>query len=161
MDRGASEPAEILDRSITLDSDARRASSIDVGDDILTAVDAVFDAERKAVAAFFDVRLIGREGAGFIRYPPGGFYRAHRDAGDLPSWPAAARRRISVVLFLNTCREVPRPGEFGGGILKVFENEPMDVVPRQGLLVAFPSTDLHEVTPVWSGARDVIVDWYY
>ena len=35
------------------------------------------------------------------------------------------------------------------------------ITPRAGLLVAFPATVLHEVAPVLSGTRDVIVDWFY
>ena len=37
----------------------------------------------------------------------------------------------------------------------------MDVVPRRGMLVAFPATMLHEVTVVRRGVRDAVVDWYY
>ncbi len=161
MDDGASEPAEVLGQSMTLESDARRASSVDVDDDTLTLVEAALDRERDAIAAFFGVSLAGREGAGFIRYAPGGFYRPHRDAGELPSWPAAARRRISVVVFLNTCRELPGPREFSGGVLRLLEETPVDVVPRQGQLVAFRADALHEVNPVLAGTRDVIVDWFY
>jgi len=35
------------------------------------------------------------------------------------------------------------------------------VIPRRGLLVAFPSSTPHEVTPVVDGTRDAVVDWFY
>ena len=163
MDRGTPEPAEILvgrvppkadpPVTIALDVEVRRAISIEVDPETLENVERRLDAHRETIAAFFDARLDGREGAGFLRYGPGGFYRPHHDRADLPSWPAAARRRIAIVMFLND--------EFTGGTLRVLDEEPIDVLPRAGSLVAFPATALHEVLPVRTGTRDVIVDWFY
>jgi predicted 2-oxoglutarate/Fe(II)-dependent dioxygenase YbiX len=161
MDRGASEPAEILSSEITLDRQARRAEIITVDPETLDAIETALDRYREMVASFFSISLTGREGAGFVRYRAGGFYRSHRDAGTIESWPAAARRQISIVVFLNNCRERPGPGEFRGGQLRLLEDIPHDIVPREGLLVAFPAATMHEVAPVEAGTRDVIVDWYY
>jgi predicted 2-oxoglutarate/Fe(II)-dependent dioxygenase YbiX len=161
MDRGVAEPAKILDRAITLDRQVRLASSIDVDLRTLAIVEAALDSRRDSIGAFFGLPLTGREGAGFLRYQAGGFYRSHRDQGSVAGWPAAARRRISVVVFLNNCRELPGPGEFSGGQLRLLEDVPHDIVPREGLLVAFPASMLHEVARIGHGTRDVIVDWYY
>lgn len=173
MDLGRAEPAEVLNHDITLDRQVRRASSIDVDPETLALVEQRLDSRRDAIGRFFGLSLTGREGAGFLRYGPGGFYKAHRDRGTFTSWPEAATRRIAIVVFLNDGTEVPaarivgagfsRPiGEFSGGALRLLEpGEPFDIVPRQGLLVAFPAATLHEVAPVVDGTRDSIVDWFY
>jgi len=162
MARGASEPAEILSGDIIADEAVRQASSIEVDSATLASVEARLDSERHAIGAFFDLALEAREGAGFLKYGPGGFYKPHRDHGILASWPAAARRRISVVVFLNGSTDGSAAGEFGGGALRLHDAAPpQDLVPREGLLVAFPATTLHEVLPVRDGTRDVVVDWFY
>jgi predicted 2-oxoglutarate/Fe(II)-dependent dioxygenase YbiX len=41
------------------------------------------------------------------------------------------------------------------------DNAPsIDIVPRRGLLVAFPADTVHEVLPVTGGHRDTVVDWF-
>jgi len=167
MNRGAAEAAEVLVHGIALDDEARRASSIDIDPCTLAAVETRLDEVRDALSARCGVTLQGREGAGFIRYSNGGFYRPHRDQGDDPEWPAAAQRRIAVVVFLNSSQDA-RPGGFLGGELVIYpespeagEREPIRITPREGLLVAFDAAGLHEVRPVVGGPRDVIVDWFY
>lgn len=152
MDRGTADPAEILGDDVTLDAGVRRASDISVAPEVVDAIEALLDARRDEVAQFFTMPLVDREGAAFLRYGPGGRYRAHRDRGDLPSWPGAARRRVAVVIFLNE--------GFAGGVLKLLDLA-VDIVPRAGTLVAFDASTLHEVTEVVSGTRDAIVDWFY
>jgi predicted 2-oxoglutarate/Fe(II)-dependent dioxygenase YbiX len=162
MDAGEPEEAEVLDTSIDRRDDIRRAEVIDVEATVIDQVETRLDSRREAVARFFGLELSGREGAGFVRYRPGGFYTAHRDRADLPSWPAATRRAVALVAFLNGSRDVEPDGEFVGGILRLFVNEgAMDVQPRRGQLVAFPADVLHEVTEVIGGTRDAIVDWFY
>jgi predicted 2-oxoglutarate/Fe(II)-dependent dioxygenase YbiX len=160
MDRGAADPAEILDDGMALDEEARRASSIEVDPATLAVVEERFDAARSSLSERCGVPLSGREGAGFIRYSDGGFYGPHRDCGHDPHWPAAAQRRIAVVVFLNSVG-------FMGGELVIYPasqadwHDPLEITPREGLLVAFDAGRLHEVRPVAGGTRDVIVDWFY
>jgi predicted 2-oxoglutarate/Fe(II)-dependent dioxygenase YbiX len=73
------------------------------------------------------------------------------------------RRQVTLVLFLESSREAEPSGGFNGGLLRLFpdEGDPIDVVARQGMLVAFPASMRHEVTRVRSGRRDTIVDWFY
>ena len=53
-------------------------------------------------------------------------------------------------------------GDFDGGMLRLYvDEEPLDVRPEEGLLVAFPADVLHEVTVVRAGTRDAVVDWFY
>jgi predicted 2-oxoglutarate/Fe(II)-dependent dioxygenase YbiX len=166
MNRGAADAAEVLDRGITLDDEARRASSIDVDPCTLAAVETRLDEVRDALSARCGVPLHGREGAGFIRYSDGGFYRLHRDRSNDADWPAAAQRRIAVVVFLNSGQDAEH-AEFRGGELVIYpepedeRRDPIRITPREGLLVAFDAAQLHEVRPVAGGTRDVIVDWYY
>lgn len=179
MDRGTAEPAEVFDSGVSVDLNARRATSIDVDPATLETVEATLDAARDAIAACFHLSLASREGPGFLRYGPGGFYRRHRDRADheadpvLPAWPAAERRLISLIVFLNSSRSRPAEGEFSGGELLIFPepgypdpdavagSEAMAIAPCRGSLVAFHAATLHEVRPVGGGIRDVIVDWYY
>ena len=160
MDAGAGAPAQVLN-----DGPGRRAIDVDVSDDVIAVVESCLDAHRDRIAAFFQMTLRGREGAGFLRYVAGGFYGPHVDRAEMPSWPDAARRALTIVLFLNSSREADATGEFSGGCLRVFPRGraegQVDVVPKAGMLAAFPSCILHEVTPVIDGCRDAVIDWYY
>jgi len=162
MDDGVVEHAEILDRGIHRAADARVATLIEPASDLVRDVESKLDACRERLEVALGMTLAEREGAGFIRYPEGGFYRAHRDRGDDPQWPDAARRAIALVLFLNTSREASPHGDFEGGVLRLFgPDEAIDVKPEAGTLVAFPADMLHEVTEVRGGTRDTVVDWFY
>jgi len=172
MDRGTAEPAEVFDPGASLDLDARRAASIDIDPAILKTVEATLDAARDAIAAYYHLSLVSREGPGFLRYGPGGFYRRHRDRAVDAAWPGAAERLVSLIVFLNSSSPRPAAGEFSGGELLIFPesddvagsvagSEAIKVAPCRGSLVAFHAATFHEVCPVASGIRDVIVDWYY
>jgi len=168
MGRGIAEPAEVLESDVALDRAARHASSIEVDPETLAEVEAQLDAARDTIGAYYEMPLVRREGPGFFRYGPGGFYRPHRDWAIDAAWPGASERLISLIVFLNSARSGSAEGEFSGGELVIFPEpaddvapEAVEVVPRQGTLVAFHAATLHEVRPVAGGTRDVIVDWYY
>jgi len=160
MDAGAGEQAQVLN-----DRGGRAAIDVDVSDHVLDFVERRLDAQGDRIASFFRMTLRGREGAGFLRYEAGGFYGAHVDRAEMPSWPQAARRAVTIVLFLNSSREADATGDFSGGCLRVFPGgltQPhIGIVPKAGTLVAFPSGAPHEVTPVVDGCRDAVVDWFY
>ena len=90
MDRGASDPAEILEDAIEHQDHVRRTLSIEVDDPTLGQLERTIEDARDRLTALSGMPLGVREGAGFLRYLPGGFYRPHRDKGDLPSWPGAS-----------------------------------------------------------------------
>ena len=162
MELGSGEPAGILAGGVQLQATVRFARFLDPDPASISTVEARLDGCRHRVAAALGLTLQDREGAGFIRYPPGGFYRAHRDRGEDPDWEAAARRAVALVVFLNTSRAAGPAGEFDGGVLRLFlPHGEVDVVPEAGLLVAFPADVLHEVTEVRGGTRDTVVDWFY
>lgn len=162
MDAGMAELAEILGAGIHPEISVRAATVIDPAPNVVREVEAKLEGCREGVSGALGVRVAEREGAGFLRYPAGGFYRAHRDRGDDPEWDGAARRAVALVLFLNTSRAVSPAGEFDGGVLRLFlRGGDVDVTPEAGLLVAFPADVLHEVTEVRGGTRDTVVDWFY
>ena len=165
MDGGVAEAAEVLDEQIELQEDVRRTSHIEVDEATLQRLDRTLDAHRARIEQFFGLSLPEREGISLLRYDAGGFFKPHRDHGYVDSWPGAARRRVSLVLFLCTSRQLDANGTFSGGTLRFHPDDdhasPHDVHPRAGTLVAFLSSMLHEVTPVRDGIRDTVVDWFY
>jgi predicted 2-oxoglutarate/Fe(II)-dependent dioxygenase YbiX len=164
MDAGAAEPAEVLEDGVTVDESARRASQVEIDPAVRAMVEARLEAARARLEEFYLVPLGDREGPSLLRYGPGGFYGPHRDWGRVPEWPDAARRRIALVVFLNSSRDREPDGDFSGGALRLYAGEghaAHDVHPRAGALVAFPATALHEVTVVHGGIRDTVVDWFY
>jgi predicted 2-oxoglutarate/Fe(II)-dependent dioxygenase YbiX len=154
MERGHASPAEVYEDGYRVDEHARHAFDVEIGLEVADEVQRAIDAIRPEVARFFGIPLSGDEGPGFLRYLAGGFYRRHCDVA--PGWDEDFPRRISVVLFLTTAGE---QGE--GGMLRLYEPESRDIVPRAGTLVAFPSDVPHEVLPVTSGLRDAVVDWFF
>lgn len=77
-------------------------------------------------------------------------YTWHLDSGTKLSSP----RKFSLVLQLSD------PSEYEGGDLELFYSaEPTPVRKEKGLVVAFPSTVLHRVTPVTKGTRRSLVLW--
>jgi predicted 2-oxoglutarate/Fe(II)-dependent dioxygenase YbiX len=154
MDSGAASPAEIYVEEYRVDQDARRASEVEVADDIINEVQRAIDGIRPEVSRFFGIALSGDEGPGFLRYTTGGFYGRHLDVS--AEWDERFPRRISVIVFLTSAGE-----HCEGGALRVYLSEVCDVAPRAGTLVAFPSDVPHEVLPVTSGVRDVVVDWLF
>jgi predicted 2-oxoglutarate/Fe(II)-dependent dioxygenase YbiX len=154
MERGEMETAEVLAGDAAIVDAARRADHITADDATLARISSCLSAQRDTIAAFFDVQLVALEGVGLVRYGEGGFYRPHRDRADMASWPPASRRCITLILFLNA--------DFDGGLLRLLpdDDEDIDVVPEEGMLVAFPSNLAHEVTTIRRGTRDVAVDWW-
>ncbi len=85
---------------------------------------------------------------------PGGHYGAHVDNAVMGSGDARMRSDISFTLFLTP------PDQYEGGEL-VVHNAGMtqSIKGGAGELVLYPSTSIHEVRPVTSGARIVCVGW--
>ena len=153
MSAGSSEPAEVLHADVALDRGSRHASSVEVDHLTLERVEHGLEKQRGEIGRWFGLLPGEREGAGFLRYGAGGFYRPHRDRAASAAWPAAAKRRIAVVVFLSA--------DLYGGALRLIEPDSIEIPPQEGLLVAFRADVLHEVLPVESGTRDVVVDWFY
>lgn len=79
-----------------------------------------------------------------------GMYGWHVDYGGKIS----PSRKLSLVLQLTD------PSQYEGGNLQVMTGgEPQTVRKQRGLVAAFPSYVLHQVTPVTSGNRQSLVAW--
>jgi len=77
-----------------------------------------------------------------------GMYGWHQDYGGMTS------RKLSLVLQLTD------PSQYEGGNLQVLTSgQPKTVRKQRGLVAAFPSYVLHQVTPVTSGSRQSLVAW--
>lgn len=162
MDAGIPEPTEVLDEGIIRADDVRRASHVEVPGGVLSLVGACLDAQRDAISVSLGRQLRRREGISLLRYDTGGFYRPHVDRASVSAWPAASRRDVTVVLFLDSSREVDPAGGFTGGILRLLPpgSVPIEIRAKRGRLAAFPADLPHEVTLVTAGRRDTVVDWF-
>lgn len=77
-----------------------------------------------------------------------GMYGWHQD------YNAKISRKLSLVLQLTD------PSQYEGGNLQVLTIlEPINVRKQRGLIAAFPSYVLHQVTPVTQGSRQSLVAW--
>jgi PKHD-type hydroxylase len=77
-----------------------------------------------------------------------GMYEWHQD------YNAQVSRKLSLVLQLTD------PSQYEGGNLQVLTSaQPKTVRKQRGLVAAFPSYVLHQVTPVTSGNRQSLVAW--
>jgi PKHD-type hydroxylase len=159
----AQEPARVFAGGTTavVDRAARNTWQVPLDEDADALADRI-GALCPDLARHFAEPLSGHEGPSLLRYQPGGFYEAHVDrAGEDETHIAPARRRVSIVIFIN-------PGDYDGGALTLYGliDDPawktfgFAIEPSPGLLVAFPSHIVHEVTPVTAGDRFTIVDWF-
>lgn len=81
-----------------------------------------------------------------------GMYGWHVDGMSDPYSPC---RKLSIVLQLSD------PVDYEGGVLelKYSNTDVVKMKKRRGLIVAFPSWTLHQVTPVTQGSRQSLVAW--
>jgi len=78
-----------------------------------------------------------------------GMYGWHQDYGG-----NGVSRKLSMVIQLSDA------SEYEGGNLQVMTTgEPINMRKQRGLVVAFPSYVLHQVTPVTRGSRQSLVVW--
>jgi len=129
-------------------------------DDLVPKIEDLFkNIVSHIVNPFYDVKLRDSEFPQCLRYGVGGHYSPHIDGRSLwlsPTgdkiWRKSTDRDLTFVLYLND--------DFEGGEL-IFPDLHIQVKPKPGLLVAFPSDQnyVHGVNPVKSGERFSIVTW--
>jgi PKHD-type hydroxylase len=86
------------------------------------------------------------------RYEQGMKYGVHADAPLMGAQGSALRSDISCTIFLE------EPESYGGGELVIYlGSRPMAFKGRPGSAIIYPSTTLHEVTPVQNGSRLVLI----
>jgi len=151
-----------------LDEESRKVLNLRVSEGTCWSVRERLRAIKVSLEKHFRISL-GRKchGPDFLIYPPGGFYRRHRDASE-EAPDHIRRRRVSVVVFLNAQAQEPSPETFGGGGLTFYglmdgpewSRCAFTLDPTPGLLVAFRSDTMHEAQPVSFGKRYVIATWF-
>jgi len=173
MEIGGGLPATVAAGSTqNVDATTRRSQTRLVSDATRTCVLQRLRDLQPIVADHYHVRIADVERPQFLRYRPGDFFRPHADRGGRDG--IGGTRAVSAVLFLNRQSEpddraaLDDPGDFVGGTLTFhrvvtdpgFEALSLTVAAAPGLLVTFPSSVVHEVTPVIEGHRLTIVSWY-
>lgn len=75
-------------------------------------------------------------------------------------WHVDYGGRINISRKLSLVLQLTDPSQYEGGNLQVTTGgEPQTVRKQRGLVAAFPSYVLHQVTPVTSGSRQSLVAW--
>jgi len=105
----------------------------------------------KLNAQFFNFDLIGfGEPLQLTHYDQSenGMYGWHQDYG------AEVSRKLSLTVQLT------HPSDYEGGDFEIFEiPQPRKAQRKRGLVLAFPSFTVHQVTPVTQGSRQSLVAW--
>jgi SM-20-related protein len=152
-----------------VDESARRVSRIDVSEETLALVEAPLGELKPVLEEHFLVALSHYQRPGFLSYGIGDHYVPHRDSRrDEGAHSSSREREVSVVVFLNNPSEQKANGCYGGGELTFFglmkapgmEARGLPLAAEKGLLVAFRSDLMHQVTPVTHGERFTMVTWY-
>jgi predicted 2-oxoglutarate/Fe(II)-dependent dioxygenase YbiX len=165
------DPAEVYAGVASgVNTSIRRAREVMLPAELQAEFQSRLAAALPALAGHFARPLAVSNDLAFLVYEPGDFFKPHRDRA---SSDAAAggndshSRRVSVVVFLNRQASPPRDREYAGGDLTLFRliDDPawrdvgFPVAAEPGMLVAFDSATLHEVTPVTAGRRMTAVEW--
>jgi hypothetical protein len=150
---------ETGETSWIVDKDIRDTQIIEFGP-LFPKIEELFkNIVHHIVNPFYGVEVWDSEVPQFLRYGVGGHYSPHIDGRSIwvaPNgdkiWRKSTDRDLSFVLYLND--------DFEGGEF-LFPDLHIQVKPKPGLLVAFPSDQnyLHGVNPVTSGERYSIVTW--
>jgi len=172
MQTTPSTPATVVEKEgpdNAVDEKTRSTKSAKVSTQTRSLVEERLLALVPMLGGHFNVQLNGCQKPGFLVYKEGDFFRRHPDNSTDPEAPAFLKeRQISAVVFLNSEAEDSEPDSYSGGSLTFYRlmDEPRQrnigfpLTGEEGLLVAFRSNILHEVTPVTRGERYTIVSWF-
>jgi len=150
---------ETGETSWIVDKDIRDTQIVEFEDTFPKVEELFKNIVKHIVNPFYNIQVWDSEVPQLLRYGVGGHYAPHIDGRSIwiaPNgdkiWRKSTDRDLSFVLFLND--------ELEGGEC-VFPDLHIQVKPKPGLLVVFPSDQnyLHGVNPVTSGERYSIVTW--
>lgn len=119
---------------------------------------------------YFSQPVHGFETPQFLVYQPGDFHVPHLDKGSKPDEPFYVKsRQFTMVIFLNSEGSPKNESTYIGGALTLYGilDDPLGkkfgfpLFGEEGLLVAFPVSLVHEVTPITCGKRYCIVSHAY
>lgn len=159
----------------TLDEKTRKTKMLQVERSKLKYVRQRLREIKPALEEYFDLTLTDCEIPQFYLYEEGSFFKPHFDQAAVdetifkPEDKIAAKRQVSVVIFLNTKSEEVKSSCYGGGALTFYgliESEKwmrygFPLFGEPGMIAAFRSNVLHEVKPVTHGERYTIVSWFF
>jgi PKHD-type hydroxylase len=116
----------------------------------------IVDALNQINEQFYGYDIDGIEDLQFSEYDSSyaGMYKSHSD----DSLDTTILRKLSFTLQLST------ENSYEGGDLLLYRfklNDPIQVKKQKGILAVFPSSTIHEVTPVTKGVRYSLVGWAY
>src|ERR1041385_8588766 len=140
----------------------RKTTSIHPADDTFTDVHTRLLQQKSALEQHFGEALHDCERPQFLRYEKGDFFVRHQDGNTRQlDFDHLRVRRISIVVFLNDFAVEPGANCYSGGLLNFYDQQGMYGLPGEtGMLVAFSADTLHEVSPVTSGERFTIINWF-
>ena len=150
-----------------VDERRRNTAWADISSEANDLVEDRLAAIKRRLEKHYSVALAGFQPLQFLVYEEGDFFRAHRDSSHDDEAPEFSKsRRISCVIFLNGAGT--EEDGYGGGALTFYgllddgQSDPIGLPLRgeEGLLVAFGSETMHEVTPVTRGERYTVVTWF-
>ena len=170
----AGAPATVVRKGVTrtvVDEELRRTKQARVSEATSSLVEARLLALQAELETHFGMTLAYWQEQKFLVYREGDFFSPHRDSlgAHVPGVSESAEeRKVSVVVFLNGESEAPGPNVYGGGYLRIYglmddprmEGYGIPLIGEPGVLVAFRSELIHEVTPVTHGERFTIVSWF-
>lgn len=148
------------------DGQQRRTKVVEVDPTSMDLTNHLLNEFRPSIQGHFVERgfsgtLVDHEPPQFLAYFPGDFFVMHADRDR----EGNQKRQISVIIFLNDQRDQADQRSYSGGELRIHGeiagkmfNFPLK--GEAGLLVAFRSETIHEVSPVKEGERYTIVSWY-
>jgi SM-20-related protein len=155
---------------VAVNKSIRSTTLVQVAAPTASQIHTRLSALQPALESYFCVPLEGLEEIHCLRYREGDYFQAHRDVRQSPDAPAyMQRRRVSIVLYLNGESAGGEDAGYDGGSLTfygLFEDPRwatygFPVRGKAGLLVAFRSDVLHEVTPVTRGERFTLITWFF
>jgi SM-20-related protein len=153
-----------------VDEETRRTKLAEVPSETASLVEDRLVAIKPALERHFDLELEGVQKLGFLIYGKGDYFRRHVDRGPhADDAEFSKERQVSAVIFLNGESPEPAPGNYGGGALTFYgllgngqgSGVGLPLAPEPGLLIAFASDVIHEVTPVTHGERYTVVTWFF
>ncbi|MGH7775214.1 MAG: 2OG-Fe(II) oxygenase [Candidatus Binatia bacterium] len=153
-----------------IDESVRRTKWVEVPPSTNVFVESRLSALKPMLERHFCVVLKGCERPQFLIYKGGDFFLPHQDSQTDPDVsPCVRERRVSVAIFLNGEARKPKQDNYGGGSLTFYgliDDDPrwkpcgFGLIGEAGMVIAFRSDVLHEVTPVTHGERYTIVTWF-
>ena len=154
----------------TVKESVRKTGHAKVSESTTSLVVERLMALRPEIENHFKLTFNDCEDPQFLIYNKGDFFLPHRDREDEAQKPEyIKKRKVSLVIFLNEESEEPAHNTYCGGGLAFYgliddpgwEKYGFQLKGETGLLVAFRSSTLHEVTTVTYGTRCSIVSWLY